>query len=177
MFPAAFLPFVQQRPIGVIARAVVERFFEPERLDALFRRTAVDQYERDLLFSSVVELMQSVVLGVEPSVFAAFRKRRHKLPVSDDSIYNKLKGMEANVSAAVVSDSAERAAAVIDQLKARRAPWLPGYRVRILDGNHLSAMNTSLRGNFSNREAGWPKLVASTSGGLPPIHSVRSMSS
>src|SRR5262245_22203016 len=94
VFPAAFLPFVQQRPIGVMARAIVERFFEPERLDALFRRTAVDQYERDLLFSSVVELMQSVVLGVEPSVFAAFRKRRHKLPVSDDAIYNKLKGME-----------------------------------------------------------------------------------
>jgi IS4 transposase len=128
-----------------MARAIVERFFEPERLDALFRRTAVGQYERDLLFSSVVELMQSVVLGVEPSVFAAYRKRRHKLPVSDDSIYNKLKGMEVKVSAAVVSDSAERAAAVIDQLRARREPWLPGYRVRILDGNHLSATEHRLQ--------------------------------
>jgi IS4 transposase len=139
MFPAAFIPFVQQRPIGVMARAIVERFFEPEPLDALFRRTAVGQYERELLFSSVVDLMQSVVLGVEPSVFAAYRKRRHTLPVNDDSIYNKLKGMELGVSAAVVRDSAERAALVIDELKARRAPWLPGYRLRILDGNHLSA--------------------------------------
>src|SRR5712692_9075675 len=139
MFPAAFTQFIQQRPVGVMARAVLERFFEPEHLDALFRRTAVGQYERQLLFSSVVELMQSVVLGVEPSVFAAYRKRRHKLPVSDDSVYNKLKGMELGVSAAVVSDSAERAAAVIDELKAWRAAWLPGYRLRILDGNHLSA--------------------------------------
>jgi IS4 transposase len=145
MFPAAFLPFVQQRPIGVMARAIVERFFEPEHLDALFRRTAVDQYERALLFSSVVELMQSVVLGVEPSVFAAYRKRRHRLPVSDDSIYNKLKGMEADVSAALVRDSAERAEAVIDELQARRAPWLPGYRLRILDGNHLSATEHRLQ--------------------------------
>ena len=80
MFPAAFLPFIEQRPIGVMARAIVERFFEPEHLDALFRETAVEQYERNLLFSSVVELMQSVVLGAEPSVFAAYRKRRHKLP-------------------------------------------------------------------------------------------------
>src|SRR5713101_3058719 len=139
MLPAAFMPFVEQSPIGVMARAIVERFFEPEHQDALFRETAVEQYERHLLFSSLVDLMQSVVLGVEPSVFAAYRKRRHKLPVSDDSVYNKLKGMELGVSAAVVSDSAERAAAVIDELKAWRAAWLPGYRLRILDGNHLSA--------------------------------------
>src|SRR5437667_12826256 len=53
--------------------------------------------------------------------------------------------MELGLSAAVVRDSAERAAAVIDQLKARRAPWLPGYRVRILDGNHLSATEHRLQ--------------------------------
>jgi IS4 transposase len=139
MFPAAFLPFVEQRPIAVMARAVVERFFEPEHLDTLFRETAVKQYERNLLFSSVVDLMQAVVLGAEPSVFAAFRKRRHKLPVTDDSIYNKLKGMELSVSEAMVRDSAQRAAEVIDELQARREAWLPGYSIRILDGNHLSA--------------------------------------
>src|SRR5271168_4519653 len=127
MFPAAFIPFVQRSPIGVMARAIVERFFEAEHLDALFRRTAVEQYERNLLFSSVVDLMQSVVLGAEPSVFAAYRKRRHILPLTDDSIYNKLKGMELGVSEAVVRDSAHRAAEVIDELKARREPWLPGY--------------------------------------------------
>jgi IS4 transposase len=139
MFPAAFLPFMEKRPIGVMARAIVERFFDPEHLDVLFRQTAAQQYERSLLFSSVVDLMQGVVLGAEPSVFAAYRKRRHALPVSDDSVYNKLKGMELGVSAAVVRDSAQRAAAVIDELQARRTPWLPGYRIRILDGNHLSA--------------------------------------
>ena len=32
------------------------------------------------------------------------------------------------------------------------------------------AMNTSFRGNFSNRAAGLPKLVARTSVGLPAIH-------
>jgi IS4 transposase len=139
MFPAAFLPFIQQRPIGVMARAIVERFFEPEPLDELFRRIATKQYQRHLLFSSVVDLMQAVVLGAEPSVFAAFRKRRHTLPVTDQAVYDKLKGMELAVSAALVRASAERAAAVIDELQARRKPWLPGYHVRILDGNHLSA--------------------------------------
>jgi len=122
-----------------MTRAIVERFFEPAHLDELFRRTATEQYQRELLFSSVVELMHSVVLGAEPSVYAAYRKRRHTLPVSDDSIYNKLKGMELSVSAALVGDSAERAASVIDELKTRRPAWLPGYRVRVLDGNAPSA--------------------------------------
>lgn len=145
MVPAAFLRFVEQRPIGVMARAVVERFFEPCRLDELFKRTAAVQYQRELLFSSVVDLMHAVVLGAEPTVFAAFRKRRHVLPVGDDAVYDKLKGMEPGVSAALVRDSAERAAAVVDALEARRKPWLAGYRVRILDGNHLSATEHRLK--------------------------------
>jgi hypothetical protein len=47
--------------------------------------------------------------------------------------------MELGLSAALVADSAQQAEAVIHALAARREPWLPGYRVRILDGNHLSA--------------------------------------
>src|SRR4051794_15040728 len=145
MVAAAFTAFIEQRPISVMARAIVHRFLDSDHLDELFRRTAVEQYERHLLFSSVVDLMQSVVLGAEPSVFAAYRKRRHLLPVTDDSIYNKLKGMELGISAAIVRDSAQRAEAVIDELKARRAPWLPGYRIRIIDGNHLSATEHRLK--------------------------------
>jgi IS4 transposase len=139
MLPKAFDAFIQQRPICVMARAVLENFFQPERLDALFERTAEKQYQRTLLFSSVVELMYSVVLGVEPSVYAAYRRRSQALGVSDQSVYNKIDGMEVVLAAALVDDSAQQAAPVIDELKARREPWLPGYQMRILDGNHLSA--------------------------------------
>lgn len=139
MLPSAFMKFVEQRPIGVMARVIVERLFDPEHLDALFRETATTQYERNLLFSSVVDLMQAVVLGAEPSVHASYVKRKPTLPVSDQAIYDKLQCMELGVSAALVRDSAERAALAIDELKARRPAWLPGYRIRILDGNHLSA--------------------------------------
>ena len=139
MLPKTFDAFIEKRPICVMARAVVEKLFQPERLDALFERTAEKQYQRTLLFSSVVELMQSVVLCVEPSVHAAFRRRSKTLKVTDQAVYNKLDGMELGLSAALVRDSAEQAAPVIDELKARRASWLPGYRIRVLDGNHLSA--------------------------------------
>jgi len=139
MLPQAFQSFIDRSPICVMARAVLENLFRPERLDALFERTAQNQYRRTLLFSSVVELMQAVVLGVEPAVYAAYRKRRHTLPVSDQAVYDKLDGMELGLSAALVRDSAGQAEAIITALAARRTAWLPGYRLRILDGNHLSA--------------------------------------
>jgi Transposase DDE domain len=139
MLPPAFQAFIDRSPICVMARAVLENLFQPERLDALFERTAQNQYQRTLLFSAVVELMQAVVLGVEPAVYAAYRKRRHALRVSDQAVYDKLDGMELGLSEALVRDSAEQAEAIITALAARRASWLPGYRLRILDGNHLSA--------------------------------------
>ena len=83
--------------------------------------------------------MHSVILCVEPSVLAAYRHRCKSLKVSDQAVYDKLDGMELGLSAALVHDSAQQATPLIDQLAARREPWLPGYRVRILDGNHLSA--------------------------------------
>ena len=139
MLPTVFQTFIERSPICVMARAVLENLFQPDRLDELFERTAQRQYKRTLLFSSVVELMHSVVLGIEPAVYAAYRKRRHTLKVSDQAVYDKLDGMELGLSAALVEDSARQAEAVIDGLAARREPWLRGYRVRILDGNHLSA--------------------------------------
>ena len=144
MLPGIFQTFIERSPICVMARAVLENLFEPNRLDELFEKTAQHQYTRDLLFSSVVELMHSVVLGIEPSVYAAWRKRPPTKkggdqPVSDQAVYNKLDGMELVMSATLVNDSAQQAKVVIDELATRFDPWLPGYRVRVLDGNHLSA--------------------------------------
>ena len=66
-----FEPFVEQRPICVMARGVLEHLCNAERIDALFARTAKVQYTRAVLFSSVGDLMGQVVLGVQPSVHAA----------------------------------------------------------------------------------------------------------
>jgi IS4 transposase len=139
MLPDNFQPFVNARPICVLARATLEHLFEPQRLDELFARTADKQYAHKLLFSTLVEMMVAVVLCIEPSVHAAYRKRKATFAVSDQAVYDKLQAMELGISAALVADSAQEAARVIDELGARRAPWLPGYRTRILDGNHLAA--------------------------------------
>ena len=57
-----FEPFVTQRPIGVMARGMLDNLFNAARIDALFARTAAEQYTREWLFSSVVDLMGQVVL-------------------------------------------------------------------------------------------------------------------
>jgi hypothetical protein len=45
-----------------MARGVLENLFNADKIDALFARTAEVQYTRELLFSSVVDLMGQVVL-------------------------------------------------------------------------------------------------------------------
>jgi hypothetical protein len=128
-----------------MARAVLQWILDPHHIDQLFARTAQRQYTHELLFSSLVDLMSRVVLCQEPSVHAAYRKLEDQLPVSDQSVYNKLQHVELPVSAALVHDSAQRVAPVIRALRASLPPLLPGYRVRVLDGNHLAATEHRLK--------------------------------
>lgn len=159
MLPAAFQPFLKEAPLCVMTRLTLESLFLPEHLDALFRNTARIQYERELLFSQVVELMQSVVLRVHPSVHAAYQKRAAELPVSDQAVYDKLRCMELGVSAALVADSATRLAPVIDALQARAPDWVRGYRSRVVDGNHLSKTERRIQELRSTWAAAMPGKV------------------
>ena len=134
-----FEPCVTQRPICVMARGVLEHLFNAARIEALFTRTAEEQYTRELLFSSVVDLMGQVVLGVQPSVHAAYQAQAEQLGVSDQAVYDKLRHVALGVSAELVRDAARQAAPVIGALQTALPPRVPGYRTKILDGNHLAA--------------------------------------
>jgi IS4 transposase len=140
-----FAPFVQQRPICVMARAVLERLLDAQRLDELFARNAQQQYTRDLLFSSLVQLMSEVVLGIHPTVHAAYQANREAIGVSTTALYNKLDRVETGVCAALVRDSAELAEPVIKVLGASHPRWIPGYQINVLDGNHLAATEHRLQ--------------------------------
>jgi hypothetical protein len=133
-----FQSFVEGSPVSVMVRGVLERAFDPKRLDALFENTAEAGYTRELFFSTTVRLMSEVVLGVSPSVHAAYQDASYAIPVSVTAVYDKLKGIETEVSAELVRDSARQLAPLISLMRGKAPPLLPGYRVRILDGNHLS---------------------------------------
>jgi IS4 transposase len=134
-----FAPFVTERPICVMARAVLERLLDAQRLDDLFARTAERPYTRELLFSSLVQLMSEVVLGVHPTVHAAYQSQPDTIGVSTTALYNKLDRVEPGVSAALVRDSATLAEPVVKALRASHPRWVPGYQIKVLDGNHLSS--------------------------------------
>ena len=140
MLPDCFQTFLQRTPIAVLARACLESLFQPDDLDALFRQTARSQYQHELLFSQLVELMLAVVLRQQPSVHAAYRYLRNegRLSVWPGAVYEKLDRLELGVSAALVQASALRLAPVLEQLRAAEPSWLPGWRIRILDGSHLA---------------------------------------
>ena len=140
-----FAPFVKERPICVMARASLERLLDAQRLDALFARTAERQYTRELLFSSLVQLMSEVVLGVHPTVHAAYQANKGAIGVSTTALYNKLDRVETGVSAALVRDSAALAEPVVKALRASHPRWLPGYKIKVLDGNPLSSTEHRLK--------------------------------
>jgi hypothetical protein len=140
----AFERFVKCSPVTVMARAVMERALDPARLDGIFREQAKRQYEKELLFSSLVDVMALVVCGAHPSVRTAYQAMRKQLPVTLTALYAKLNGVEVGVSEALIADSAERLRAVIDEVGMPDTPWLRGYRIKALDGNHLAATERRL---------------------------------
>jgi IS4 transposase len=88
--------------------------------------------------------MTVVVHSVRPSIHDAFQAVADTLPVSRTSVYNKLNGLEPAVSAGLVTHVTTRAAAVIDALGTAAPTALPGFEIRILDGNHLPATDRRL---------------------------------
>lgn len=85
--------------ISKIRIAGLERVLGADRLDLWYERTAQKQYTRDLLFSSVYDLMNQVVFCVQPSVRAAYRAQPDEVGTSLVSVYSKLNGLETHTSA------------------------------------------------------------------------------
>lgn len=111
-------------------------------IDEVFQAHRQRQYPRELLFSSVVELMLLVTLGLRPSLHAAARKMADRLPVSLAALYAKVQRTEPAVLRALVQGSAERLVSVSGCLPERHS--LPGWQLRVFDGNHLPASQKRL---------------------------------
>lgn len=128
--------FVKECPHTVMVRALLEHAFSPEKLNTIYEEAAEQQYTRELLFSSIFELMHQVVFKVHPSIHAAYEKKnRSDIGVSLTSVYNKLNGIEDSISEALVRYSAESVIPIIKNLSGEKKDWLNGYNVRLLDGN------------------------------------------
>lgn len=145
MLGSIFERFVQHSPVSVMARGLMERVFAPEKLNALFEATAQVQYTRELLFSDLVDLMSLVVCAIYPSVNAAYRAKAKELGVSRTAVYDKLNGVELSVSAAMVRETANEMASMIEGMDSGLSDWVAGYHTRITDGTCMAGTDHRLK--------------------------------
>ena len=150
--------FERHAPAGVMARLALEHALPAGWVDEVFEAHRQQQYSRELLFSTVVELATLVSLGLRPSLHAAARQMP-ALPVSLACLHDKVNRTEPGVlrappaaslrsasqpdRCAMVRGSAERLGPVMAAV-GHGAGSLPGWRLRVLDGNHLPASEKRL---------------------------------
>ena len=158
--------FEEHAPLSVMMRLALEQAMPAGWIDEVFERTRQTQYPRELLFSTVVRLTSLVSLGLRASLHAAAKKET-QLPVSIAALYDKVRRTEPAILSRLVQDSAQRLLPVVQALGV--TPSLPGWQLRVLDGNHLPASEKRLAPLRSCRAAALPGhtlVVYDADGGL-----------
>ena len=131
-----FERFAAACPSPVMARATLENALNPRIIDQLFLEVADKQYTREILFSAVVDLIGLVVCRIRPAIHAAYQARAETIDASLKAVYDKLDRTEPAVATAPVRATADRLGPVIKAMGGARPELPPGYRVKILHGDH-----------------------------------------
>ena len=143
-FSSIFERFVVHSPVTVMVRALMEVVLTPSKLDELFEQTAKTGYTRELLFSTLVMMMTNVVCGMHQSIGSVYKALSAEIGVSKTAVYDKLNRLEPAVSRALVQSTAQDLATIVSDVGGGSPELLPGYRVKILDGNALGATDHRL---------------------------------
>src|SRR5215475_15220746 len=133
-----FEKFIDRSPVSVMVRGTLERVFDPEKLERVFTDHAVLPYTRELTLTQGVGLMSDVVCRIVPSVGAGYKAHQEERPVTRQAVYDKLQHLELSTAAGLVEYAGRELGACLRQMPSPAPPLLPGYRVRVLDGNPLA---------------------------------------
>jgi hypothetical protein len=139
-----FERFVENSPVTVIVRTLMEVVLAEEKMEQIFAQTAQTGYTREILFSTLVNMMIQVVCSVRQSIGAVYRALAGELGVSKAAVYGKLNRLEPRVSQALVRTTAEELGTLVGQMGGQQVPLLPPYRLKIVDGNGLGATDHRL---------------------------------
>ena len=108
MLGKVFERFVEKAPVAVMVRGLLERVLGADALNALYDRAADKQYTRELLFSSVFQLMNLVVCRIQPSIHAAYQDNKEAIETSITAVYDKLSGIDTVTSRALVEETVQQ---------------------------------------------------------------------
>ena len=139
-----FERFVDNSPVTVIVRTLMEVVLAEEKLEQVFAQTAQTGYTREILFSTLVNMMIQVVCSVRQSIGAVYQAMAGELGVSKAAVYGKLNRLEPRVSQALVRTTAEELGNLVAQVGSQQLMLLPPYRLKIVDGNGLGATDHRL---------------------------------
>jgi IS4 transposase len=146
--PVAIVTHAEAIPLGVMVRGTMEWMLDEAALQQLFQQQAPDQYTRELTMDAIVKLLIQVSAGVRASVFAAFKKDQESaeplITTSFQALYAKIGRINPSVSEALVRHSADKLTPVLQTMPVAVKEPLPGYRLRILDGNVLTGTDHRL---------------------------------
>jgi Transposase DDE domain len=147
--PLTIVPHCQAVPLGVLVRGLLEWLLDDPILNQLFLENAPEQYERELTFAVMVKLLIQVSAGTRRSVFAAFKKDQESdtpsITTSYQALYTKMGRLNPAVSEALVRHSADKLGVLLQDMPPAADEPIPGYRMRVLDGNVLTATDHRLK--------------------------------
>lgn len=145
MLDPVFDGFVDESSVSVMFRGTLENIFSSERIDAIFEQNAEKQISGELAFSTCTGFAQfgdHTDSAVSPR---CLRQNVEEVGVAVKSVYNKLNGIELAVSEALVRETAVDVKAIIEAMNATFEGPVPGYEVRIVDGNHLAGTDHRIK--------------------------------
>jgi hypothetical protein len=158
VLPAILNPFVEGAPAAVMTRIALDWIIDGTPLDQLFEEVAEGQYEREFALSHFVRVMLDVACGFRPTPRAAFMRREFQRVASLSAFYRKLGRMELGITEDIVRRTARRARQLIVASGALAPEPIPGYAVRILDGNVLAGTEHRITPLRTTRSAGLPGM-------------------
>jgi hypothetical protein len=151
-----FTAFIERSPVSVMVRGILERILHPDPLEKLFQDNATSQYTLKITFAQCVQIMNDVVFKTQPSLGAWYQEHGEQLSATRQSMYDKIKRTEPAVSAALVRYAGNELLECMRRMEGVPEEWLPGLRIRVLDGNHLTGTEHRLKGLRGTRAAALP---------------------
>lgn len=130
-------------PAATMFRGLLERVFSEDSLDEIFSEYRERQVESPILFSHLIRMLAPVVSGASKSVNAAHQASEHDC--SRQAFYDKLKGVEPIVSAALLRVSTGKLLKVRKSTRMAHKDVIPGFHTFVIDGKTYNATEHRLK--------------------------------
>lgn len=144
----------EKAPAATLFRSLFARIFHDDALDDVFSDHRQRQVESPLLFSYLVNLLVPVISGSSPSVNASHQASESEY--SRQALYDKLKGVEPEVSAGLLRKTVDGLLAVRKSTRIQTRDVVKGYHTFVLDGKTFNATEHRLKETRADARAPLP---------------------